>query len=417
MERIFKMILLAALAFAAAACYRELPFPDDEEEKTFEQLPSWQKGYMDIHQISTGRGNCTFMILPDGTTMMVDAGDLGSGSFKQEIMSRVPYTSRTPGEWIVRYASHFLEDAGLPSDKLDYMLVTHFHNDHIGTPADYSLPSNNGKYFMTGVSHVGNFLNIEDFIDRGYPDYNFPYAGVIDNAMMDNYMAFLNDDANLIVNRSAFEVGSAGQFVLKNAPQDYPSFSIRNIYCNGRIWTGEGGTTENLVPDGVDQNTLSDENLWSAVINVNYGDFDYHSGADILGGYGDWRNVESKVGKLIGETDVVLCNHHAYKDAMNADMVNSTKPQAYVIPVWDYYHPEEAPLARMMSNPESMVFAAGLVESNRTRLLENGERIKPEGHIVVRVYEGGSEFQVYVLNDRNTDYDVLYKTERITSNK
>jgi hypothetical protein len=64
-----------------------------------------------------------------------------------------------------------------------------------------------------------------------------------------------------------------------------------------------------------------------------------------------------------------------------------------------------------------MVFAAGMVESNRMRLLENGERIKPEGHVVVRVYEGGGEFQVFVLNDRNTDYDVIYKTERITSNK
>jgi len=33
------------------------------------------------------------------------------------------------------------------------------------------------------------------------------------------------------------------------------------------------------------------------------------------------------------------------------------------------------------------------------------------------VYEGGSEFQIFVLNDRNTEYDVIYKTERIISNK
>ena len=169
----------------------------------------------------------------------------------------------------------------------------------------------------------------------------------------------------------------------------------------------------------MDQNVLSDENLWSAVINVNYGDFDYHCGGDILGGYGDWRNVETRVGRLIGETDVLNCNHHAYKDAMNADFVSSTRSQAYVIPVWDCYHPEEAPLARMFDSSESekMVFAAGMVESNRMRLLENGEKIKPEGHIVVRVYEGGSEFQIFVLNDRNTEYDVIYKTERIISNK
>ena len=104
---------------------------------------------------------------------------------------------------------------------------------------------------------------------------------------------------------------------------------------------------------------------------------------------------------------------------MNADFVSSTRSQAYVIPVWDCYHPEEAPLARMLDSSESekMVFAAGMVESNRMRLLGNGERIRPEGHIVVRVYEGGSEFQIFVLNDRNTEYDVIYKTERIISNK
>ena len=420
MERIYRIILSAALAFVAAACYRELPFPDDEEESNLEMFPSWQKGYMDIHHISTGRGDCNFMIFPDGTTMMVDAGDLGPGDdYKREIMSRVPFTSRTPGEWIVRYVKHFLADASLEDEHIDYMLVTHFHNDHIGTPSSYSIPSSNGKYLMTGVSHVGNFLDIENFVDRGYPDYDFPYPGVMDNVMLDNYMAFLKDESNRIKSRSAFEVGASDQFVLKKTPQDYPSFVIRNIYCNGTIWTGSDETTEYLVPADADQNTLSDENLWSAVINVNYGDFDYHCGGDILGGYGDWRNVETKVGRLIGETDVFNCNHHAYKDAMNADIVSATRSQAYVIPVWDCYHPEETPLARMLDSSESekMVFAAGMVESNRVRLLENGKRIRPEGHIVVRVYEGGSEFQIFVLNDRNTQYDVIYKTERITSNK
>ena len=78
MERNYKIILLAALVFVSAACYRELPFPDDEEESNLEKLPAWQKGYMDIHHISTGRGDCNFMIFPDGTTMMVFCTSLNS---------------------------------------------------------------------------------------------------------------------------------------------------------------------------------------------------------------------------------------------------------------------------------------------------------------------------------------------------
>ena len=130
-KNIYRFMLLAVMCMTAVACYIEKPFPDDEEEQIGEQLPAWQKGYMDIHHISTGRGDCTFMILPDGTTMMVDAGDLGSGSYEQEIMARIPYTSRTPGEWIVRYVEMFLKDASLDSKHLDYLLVTHFHSDHI----------------------------------------------------------------------------------------------------------------------------------------------------------------------------------------------------------------------------------------------------------------------------------------------
>ena len=37
-------------------------------------LPAWQKGYLDLHHINTGRGSSAYYIFPDGTTMLVDAG-------------------------------------------------------------------------------------------------------------------------------------------------------------------------------------------------------------------------------------------------------------------------------------------------------------------------------------------------------
>ena len=66
---------------------------------------------------------------------------------------------------------------------------------------------------------------------------------------------------------------------------------------------------------------------------------------------------------------------------------------------------------------DRLVFAAGLVESNRIRLLEDGQKIQPDGHIVIRVYEGGSTFQVFVVNDRTTTFDVVHKSAKLTSNK
>src|SRR3982751_5189516 len=43
-------------------------------------LPAWQKGYLDLHHINTGRGNAAFYIFPDGTTMLLDAGELDPSS-------------------------------------------------------------------------------------------------------------------------------------------------------------------------------------------------------------------------------------------------------------------------------------------------------------------------------------------------
>ena len=58
-------------------------------------LPAWTPGTLDIHQISTGRGNAALFILPDGTTLLVDAGAAGDGLPQSEPH---PDASRTPGD-------------------------------------------------------------------------------------------------------------------------------------------------------------------------------------------------------------------------------------------------------------------------------------------------------------------------------
>ena len=89
-------------------------------------LPPWTPGMLDIHQISTGRGNSALFILPDGTTLLVDAGAAGDGLPETDPH---PNATRTPGAWIVRYLKRHLP-AGASS--LDYALITHFHPDHMG---------------------------------------------------------------------------------------------------------------------------------------------------------------------------------------------------------------------------------------------------------------------------------------------
>src|ERR1043166_7901326 len=77
-------------------------------------LPAWSRGMLDIHQISTGRGNSALFILPDGTTMLVDAGAAGDGTKIADTDPR-PNATRTTGAWIVRY----IESATPGSPHLD----------------------------------------------------------------------------------------------------------------------------------------------------------------------------------------------------------------------------------------------------------------------------------------------------------
>ncbi|WP_284515640.1 hypothetical protein [Bacteroides sp. AM54-2NS] len=90
-----KILFLGAVMMLPtfASCQQEKPFPDDAVDKVYEYLPEWQAGYLDIHQISTGRGNAAYLIFPDGTTMLLDAGDLGVHTGTQEIMKAVPNDS------------------------------------------------------------------------------------------------------------------------------------------------------------------------------------------------------------------------------------------------------------------------------------------------------------------------------------
>lgn len=130
-----------------------------------EQLPKWEKGYLDIHHINTGRGNCTFMIFPDGTTMMIDAGDFDGDGFNAKyapmfVPQIFPNNSYTAGSAIINYLIKLL---GKDKPEIDYFLLTHFHSDHYGSIQEISRTSDNG-YRLTGLTEVGDVIPIRSYV-------------------------------------------------------------------------------------------------------------------------------------------------------------------------------------------------------------------------------------------------------------
>lgn len=130
----------------------------------------WSPGTLDIHHLAYGRGNSTFVLCPDGTTILIDAGTTADGldvSAAQKPDDRV-----RPGEWIAGYILRQMVATGVRS--LDYFLLTHLHPDHLGDLDKTNPISTNGNYRLTGVMDVDARVPIGKLIDRGFPDYRYP---------------------------------------------------------------------------------------------------------------------------------------------------------------------------------------------------------------------------------------------------
>lgn len=386
------------------------------------QLKPWSRGTLDIHHISTGRGPAFFYILPDGTRLLVDAGDLGDASRwkNKEIMPAVPNDNKRPAEWIARYIEHFSK----PLNKelyLDYAMITHFDTDHYGRLDHLAISVEGKPYKYTGMTHLANLVPIHTMIDRGYPDYDYPSPAAFrkrNGKLFLNYEMLLRERESQGLKNEKFAVGSDKQFVLKTAAANYPTFRIQNIAGNGMLWTGEGNGVRSIVVDDAPEGATVDENSSSCVFRLEYGNFAYYMGGDIRGTYSKkknnfWTDVQTPVSKVIGTVDVAVADHHGYRDSMNNNLLKALNANVIVLPVWDLYHPHPNAMKRIIDNGVTEVFPAGMTAENLAKLRDKGlaDVIRRDGHIVVRVFNGGKKYQIFVLNDRSLDYEIIYKSK------
>jgi len=374
-------------------------------------LPAWQEGYLDIHAINTGRGECSFLILPDGTTMMVDASSsLIAADYQYPPPPRKPNDQISSGKAISNYIKYFLPTF---NQKLNYILLSHFHPDHMGSFSPNTPAGPDGTFRKNGVTEVGVEIPFDCLLDRGYPDYDFP----LDKKTADfvaNHISFLKW-AQLKRGSSAkqFEVGRNDQIVLKVNPSQYKEFEIRNLAVNGKVWTGKGTNwTTNLPANWNEINAAKpDENIFSNVFQLSYGPFNYFSGGDIqYNGRSDysWKDIEAPISKVVGKVEVMKANHHGTANTNSDALLKKLKPDVVLCHVWRSVHPNPATIDRFLAaNNSCQIFATNLDPENGQLL---GERLahfgSTNGHIVVRVKPGGNEYTVYVLDDTNEKYEV-----------
>ncbi len=388
------------------------------EGKAFDKLLPWKPGYLDIHHINTGAGDAAFFILPDGTSMLFDCGDMDAGNFNEKYKPLKasglhPSDSLTAGQWIINYINQVFPEGSVP--RIDYALISHFHSDHYGLVRPGVKPSNSGKYQLTGITEVGEYIPIKTLIDRNAPDYDYPVdlkTRYKENQTFQNYLKFIEYQSKTNgLKVEALKPGRSDQIILLNNAQKYPDFAVRNVKNNGSIWKGRGNDIfEYFSRDSVlNEKGNFNENPLSLAIKISYGKFDYFTGGDMTGlqGYGKprWFDVETPVANVVGEVEVTTLNHHGNRDATNENFVKALAPAVIVQQSWCSDHPGQEVYERLISKSLYQggrdIFATNIHDETKVTLgpwFTNAYR-SMEGHIMIRVMPGGDEYYTFVLDD------------------
>ncbi|KQM62318.1 MULTISPECIES: ComEC/Rec2 family competence protein [unclassified Sphingomonas] len=379
-------------------------------------LAPWTPGTLDIHHIQTGRGNATFIVAPDGTTVLIDAGDLDPTDIEVAnaplaLAPAMPDASLRPGQWIARYIRQ-TAPAGHP--RIDYAIITHFHADHFGAIVPDSPWSATHAYRLTGITDVGDVLPIGTLIDRIQPGDPLPQ----DDASIRNYRAFaryLRDRRGTLL--APLAIGRTDQIALAR-PQAYPGFAILGVKAGSRVMDGHGGTTAAFAPGRArNADGSAQENPLSIALKLSYGRFDYYVGGDNTGlnePYApDAIDSETAIAPQVGVVDAMALDHHGNRDSTNAGFLATLQPRVLVEQVYTTDQPGGEVVHRIASQAiyagKRDLFATWTFDATRTALGPIFDRTLTAsgGHVLIRVAPGGASYRVMLLDARSRTPQVL----------
>ena len=441
MQRLVSFIAAVATCLPMMACSSAdeparpniKPTPDGgttgaTEIKVGEVLPAWKEGQMDIHFINTTTGESTFVIMPDGTQLLIDAAssliatNSNGNTTNAGIRSRwdPTLTGTRGGEIVCAYLKKCMAWTG--NTTLDYAVLTHFHIDHFGDVNSSCPKSAKGSYLLNGLTEVMDEFKLAKMIDRGYPNYDYPFDMQSLASKKDairNYVTAVNwHVANSGTKAEIFKAGSNSQIVPRTSKYDV---RIQNIAVNGEIWTGKGTETKKTFPEKKDivvanpesivaTDKCPPENICSVVMKISYGSFDYFAGADLqYNGRSnfEWKDAELPCAKAAGVVEVMKANHHGSATTNQPEALRALNPQAIVVNSWVDCHPRTAIIAQTQKTlPEVDLFITNFWQGERPAGVD--DKVTPEeaasvkgydGNVVVRVVDGGRKYYIATTSD------------------
>lgn len=129
------LILLPAIYFQECA--------PTKQDTTVSDTQKTENGQLCIKYIDVGQGDSEFIMLPNGETILIDAGEKGSG---KKVVSAIKDMS---------------------VDKIDYLIATHPHADHIGGMPEVIDSFDIGKVYMPRADYSSKtYLTVLEKIDE-----------------------------------------------------------------------------------------------------------------------------------------------------------------------------------------------------------------------------------------------------------
>lgn len=267
--RMLSLILSIMLFFTACDLNFDLPVGTDFKVKSYSDYTGLLIKYIDVKQ-----GDSELIMLPDKKTILIDGGDVGTSD---ELVD-------------------FLKNEGI--EKIDYMVATHPHADHIG-----------------GLDDVLNSFPVGTLLMPYIPEKDVPTTKVYENLL----------DA-AFDNGCEIEKAEAGVTICED--NDY------SVVC--------------LSPVNEENEGL---NNYSAVVKLTYketecifmGDAEYEAEMDILESDADVS------------ADIIKIGHHGSYTATAMDFLKEVAPQYAIISVGEgnkYGHPHDATISKLKGKCE-----------------------------------------------------------------
>ena len=375
--------------------------------------PGWKEGQFQIHFLYTGVADSMFLIFPDGTTMLLDCGDFDALARGPRAVPLLPNASRHSGEWIARYVTR----VNPAVTDVDYMLLSHYHNDHAGSDKFYAekIIRDGEEYALSGFSQAAETLNFRRAIDRSYPDHDELPPWTVKGAdkdtteLMQRFYHYMQKHRGLEVEK--FRLGATDQIVPLKHPGRYPGFQVRNICANGRIAYPDGSIRDLYEARKKAGKSISNENALSLGMVFTYGNFRFYTAGDFSDRFkdpdGTQRFIEDDIAEVCGRANVAKINHHGH-NSMSRKLVAALRSQVYVSCVWDQLH-NLPPCMELLSDrsiyPDDRIICPTIMPAERRA--KDGDAawmkdIAPDSfegcHVVVNVEKGGRRYSVSFLS-------------------